>query len=88
MPRARGSKNRQTVERETAKKILTQDRLARANALAHAEDAFVTISALRAGDDQRSQSKKERPSFVRPAQLGPPSFNICGRNHTCLLRVR
>jgi hypothetical protein len=40
--------------------------------------AFVTISALRARDDQRSQSKKERPSFVRPAQMGPPSLNICG----------
>jgi hypothetical protein len=39
----------------------------RTNALAYAEDAFVTISTLRAGDNQRSQSKKERPSFVRLA---------------------
>ena len=41
----------------------------RANTLAHAKEAFVTISALRAGDDQRSQPEKERPSFVRLAQL-------------------
>jgi hypothetical protein len=46
----------------------------RANTLAHAKEVFVTISALRAGDDQRSQTEKERPSFVRLAQSGRLGF--------------
>jgi hypothetical protein len=46
----------------------------RANTLAHAKEVFVTISALRAGDDQRSQPEKERPSFVRLAQSGRLGF--------------
>jgi signal transduction histidine kinase len=62
----------------------------RANTLAHAKEAFVTISALRAGDDQRSQPEKERPSFVRLAQLGPNAIEAMqfteGRART--LRVR
>ena len=45
-------------------------------------------SSLRAGDDQRSDRVNEGSGFMRFAQIGPPSFSVCGRYDTRLLRAR